>query len=480
MNLDDFDGAEPVRSERIDEESGEYVAADVQLHPTTGLAVDVDEWDADATDEQTREVVEAIRSPRQAGEEDLVGDDSYRWLPPLVLPGFGDEYPDCGDDLPLFCEDCGHVATVGRTCARSSCPRCGAAWCRDRGEVIVGKLASLRAMLDDGSGSHRFHHLALSPPDDWRLEADDVLDRTFQVIYDVLDALGIDGAYVFYHPWRGADGDDRGAWKDRQFAGREWEGDVRDELELGPHFHVICVADEVRGGQLTADVHEATGWVTKRITPDGSNVSLYDDDAMARAVLYCLSHTGLRQTDAGLTAQFRGHGVQKTDDGTPVKRLPDYLDHYDELVRRAAPDTLGVSLSGELCTESVVRGPEDGGGGGGPSSALQELRRRHAAGGDGPPPPPGEGGDPNELTADVQDPFTYAAAAPGGDGDEDPDPQPCEARMVHLRHAPDYLEDEEWRSRAQHVDELQTTWADWEDRLDEIVGFCEGKELPGG
>lgn len=250
-------------------------------------------------------------------------------LPEMDLPGFGGErYDDCGDDLPHACASCGSTVGVGRTCATSTCSRCAATWCRERATDWAARLMQLKGLRYAVTGDDQFyHHLTLSPPDMWAVGDDeDARQGGREIARRVMSELGLEGVCL-YHPYRGDDedapdeqrhpdelynrdrdeddardqDDDRGAWKQRLFEGRDWEGDVRDELKFDPHYHIVGVGGFVRGGQLTRAVEDATGWVIHRITPPdpSATYSIRDDDALARVLAYCYSHAGLRETDAG-------------------------------------------------------------------------------------------------------------------------------------------------------------------------------------
>lgn len=476
----------------LDDETPEYEqTADQQLYPTTGPGTGLGKDQTRAADGQTRRVLEEIRVPDQreapVGEVPIRADGSRPELPPLSLPGFGSRLEDCGDDLPLFCEDCGFTNVVGRTCKRSECPRCGAAWVRDRAVNVASRLAAARAMRDASrEKQQRFHHLAICPPDDWYLEADDVLGATFQVIRGILEQMDLEG-YVFYHPWSGKNGledksreaadgedgaewfggpdgddgdrdDDRGAWKHRLFNDRDWS-DVSEELQLRQHFHVVAVGHKVPGGQLTSDVYDATGWVMKRITksPD-SNVSLYDQLDMARAVSYCISHTGIDTSGASNRVQYRKYGsaLNQADVYDRTRR------EVSKQVRKVAPKVLGVDLEGQLCTTERIK-PPDSDGDDGPAAASILAGAGSMAGQDG--------GDPFELPGGSEMPDEPVGPDATVRKDvEEIEPEPCEGRMLHIKQAEEYLEDDAWLERADNAEVLQTTWDEWADRLDELAG----------
>lgn len=341
----------------------------------------------DHSDAMPGPIVEAIRShdaPRTNGagipETGVLGD---YMLPRLKLPGFdGENHDDCGDELPHACKCCGSVVGVGRTCAESTCERCATAWCRERASAWAARLMQLKAYRYAVTGDDQFyHHLTVSPPDGWLVDEDEPRKAGRSIVRSIMQELGVEGVAV-YHPWRGKDeqigdeshprdaypddsdtDDDRGEWQNRLFEGRDWDGDVRDELRFSPHYHVVCVGGWVRGGQLTEAVHEATGWVIHRITPDDPEQthSIRDDRALARVLAYVHSHAGIRETDAG------NHRVETTRTGEhltgggrerfEVSQATE--ERADRLVREEAWKVLGIPSADMTCHEDHLQPPED-------------------------------------------------------------------------------------------------------------------------
>lgn len=435
----------------------DYLPADRQLHPTVGPDVGEDELDVE-TFAAVVERIQRLDRPEWPDEPGAIPADETGealTLPPLDLPGFGETDEDCGDPIPHFCEGCGATTPIGRTCGRSVCERCADAWVRDRTTNVCARLAAARAALDSVNDDHiRFHHLAINLPDQWAVDADDPLRATFRMIYDVLEEMDLQG-YVFYHPYRGdpnTDEDDRGAWKERLFSGRSWR-DVSQELSLRPHFHAVVVGHEVPGGRFTKELYDETEIVLKRITKsESSNVSIYDEHDLARAVSYCISHTGLRTIDGDRHVQYNpfGEAVHPSDGVDVYDRNKAEM---DKIVRSVVPTTLGLDLSSGLCSRSVA------GHGSGDSARASQIAR-HA--------PDSEGATQRE---DEWDPAGSGSDLIEGAGeDEEIEREPCEERLLHIKRAPDYLEDPDWRAEAPNLHELREKWDEWKDRLDELPG----------
>lgn len=472
----------------------DYWSSDGQLHPTVGPDMSGIESVEAASTETTRAVLEAIGSPKQVpqpGDDEidptqvLRADGQTGELPMMAIPGFGEEYDDCGKPMPMACSGCGHTTEVGRTCRRSTCPRCGAAWVRDRAKNLCGQLGATRAVRDKNRDDHqRYHHLAWMPPEDWRLQSKDVLERTRETIRDMMYALDLEG-YVFYHPWSGSgydddeSGDDRGKWKDRLFSDREWEGDVREELEFRPHFHIVCVGHKVPGQDFSKEIYDRTGWILTRICKSEENaVSIYDDEDLAKVVTYCLSHSAIdldAGSDGSAQRTYRRYGPVITD----PKVSPDdnALEHHDRLVRQAATTTLGIPMKDQFCFAETFgnTGMDD-------YTKVRAAITAQAAGdssdgssdmGDG--PGSDEGNDATaspDATAAVE--MDGELTTPAKKAEENPsldleDASECEGQMVHLCDARHLLDDDDWMEDAEYSHELQSTLDEWADKMDELI-----------
>lgn len=487
-------------------DSQDYWPTDNQLTPTVGPGIGELEDVQDADEELVRQVHESISSrplidASTLNEAPAKSDGSVAGLPPMDLPGFGSTYESneggkCGQPMPLACSGCGHTIEVGRTCRRSTCPRCGAAWVRDRAAQINARLGTVRAVRDaNREEPQRYHHSIWIAPKDWYLDTEDELDETFRMLGEIYKALNHE-AYIFYHPWSGSSyaqddetlEDDRGKWRDRLFSGRDWRGDVADELNLRPHFHIVSVGHELPGGDFTASLYEEHGWIFKRALKKDSKVSLYDDEDLARAVTYILSHTAIDTTGQASRVQYRRYGSLLHSPDIEIKQKT--KDHHDTLARRAAATTLGIPMADQFCLAETK---------GDTGETLQWGSNRSAIIAQAADDPERSDHEPldhdvDELVdlvqeADIDWPAQLSiegqlntpaklardeleSVAQELDlGDRDEELTECEGRLVHLLEARDLLDDEDWVDQAQHVDELQTTLEDWEGREEELIGW---------
>lgn len=387
-------------------------------------------------------------------------------LPALPLPGTGGLRESCGSEVPRACADCGHVTAVGSTCYRARCPRCWKGWARRRAVTVTAKLEALRRYREASGSSTwdgwKFHHLVLSPPDGYAMNSKDVLQRTFEVLYEVLEEIGVDTGYLFYHPYRGPDDDDRGFWKSVLPDGDEIEpsepfaefddrsradngtAELVDQYDLqhSPHFHGVVLSKFVQTEHIVEHVEEQTGWTIHRVTKgDDSDVSLYNDYDLARSTSYCLSHTGQGPNRVA----YRPFGeVANFTVKESIKR------EMDARVRSVAVNTLGLEYSSEACViereKTTVRTVEQ-------RSEKVNLGAAH-----------GSGSPETEATADA----TADSSSPEMEEVEETTTETCEGRLVEARAFPALVNDREWMAEATYAQDIARAWRRWRDRQDDL------------
>lgn len=347
-------------------------------------------------------------------------------LPEETLPGFGVERDDCGDDIPHFCTDCGHVVgEVGRTCYRWECPRCAPAAVMRRSITATAKIEDFRkeTAYQRGGDSPKFHHVVLSPPEDFAVARNDPKEAAYDIAKTLLDELGAMGGLLAYHPWRGdIDGqtDDRGAWKNRLFNDRDWD-DVRAELAPEGHIHAIAVADYI-DHHTCAALNDKTDWIIHRIEKTDSNVSLYDVEDLASATTYTLSHTGL-EADGSASYRYFGAVANHAADETTEARMR-------EVVRSVVPTTLGLSVADLTCDRTL-------------SDDETDESHQHA---------PRGNGDGSESGSDENDTQT---------DESHQETTTCSGRLLPLSKADRFLKDDDWLASAPCSDELRDARRSW-------------------
>lgn len=322
---------------------------------------DVDNANADA-------ITHAFNKSKHPNIENPTDNEIRRHqLPSLRLPGFGEPEPDCNDYiLPAmrFCTGCGTTHEFKHNCLRYDCPHHAPYAVRRRakgakknpqenGEGLFPRLDAIKrtkSYHNNHPDPILWHHLVIDVPDDFLTESDEPLKRMVGignhegVIRSVMDELGIQGAVV-YHPWRGENDDDRGFWQEILFHNRDWNEIYDEKLVFDPHFHIIGVARYV-DISVTEEVQERTGFPIHRRQDDDTKRSIErrkdedtDDPAAARALLYCLSHAGVYETDNGdrrLAAWLKGPDVNWID--VREKNRQD----TKAIVNREAEETLGI------------------------------------------------------------------------------------------------------------------------------------------
>lgn len=462
--------------------------------PPEGEAVGRGEADAEA-------IVDAIlRAIHPTDPEELKESDGRHisamrkhQLPQLDLPGFGDvNSDDCGEFcLPAtrFCTRCGKTHEFKHNCLTYDCPlhapyavRRRAASGGPDGTGIAPKLKSLLLRLYKARGeqNHYFHHIFISPPEDFFFESEQPLERGKQVIREIMDELGLQGL-VGYHPVRGEDedreADDRGLWQEILFHRMDWD-DVKDRLKYSPHFHIIAVAPHV-DVSVTEEVEARTGWVIHRRADDETNVSIPDDDAMTRAVTYLLSHCGVYETDdqRRLAAWMKGPDIPTTQVFEQVAETirasvyqsaekvlglqqPSLECSHDQTVRVEQSDPDEVAESGAVTVTSNP-GP---GGAVGTNYAAVSLPNEEG---------PDDWGDPSGFenwgssssgsTASSSRTSSASSSARKISSAEEIDASgpECGGRLRHISKAGIYILDDEWRRKATFDRELDRLYRDY-------------------
>lgn len=417
--------------------------SDSDVHDTTGPGTSISNADLELAERLT-EVVDSLptltekeiadrHAPRSVHRDEFgagLWTEQYRPAA-LDLPGFGEEREDCGAEIPHVCEGCGKSVEIGRTCAQSTCPRCAPKWVLNRAPGIVSKIMGAAKMKD---GAQYKHHVAVSPPADLFVDEDHPEQAIGRMLQQFMAEIDMDGV-ILYHPYSGKSddetgfaenhNDDRGEWKHRLFEGRSW-GDVRDELQHRPHFHIIGTCNHFPGGDVTAELYRRTGWVFHRITErNGSPVSLGDMNAVARAVCYAISHTGIDTREDGLGGEsnrylkWRKGSAYDAHDGRNI-------DAAREAVYRVAPDVLGIPSMDVSCRSEV---PED------------ECEHDH----DHIEDLDGDGGLEDGSTSTTEPGMTT-----------------CKSALVDVDDA-DFVEDENWQRSALYYEEAVEARQKWDE-----------------
>ncbi|MFC3476097.1 hypothetical protein [Halobacterium litoreum] len=371
-----------------------------------------------------------------------LGDFKEQFLPaPLGLPSHG-EYgqEDCGVGIPHVCEDCGFSVEIGRTCSQSRCPRCWAAWVMKTAPGLVARIMSAAKMKD---GAQYKHHVVVSPPPETYIDAEHPEQAALDAVGDFMDRIDLDGI-ALYHPWSGAqeDHDDQGEWKFRIGEDADWYGEVREDLEHRPHFHVIGACPHVPGGGVTKALESRTGWIIDRITEkNGSPISLADERSVARALCYSLSHTAIDTRDledsfggedgAGYVRKKKGSAFHKPVDDVEEAH-PSHAENLKEAkdaVHNVAPDVLGIPSMEIECQEQVEK--------------EEDAAKDH---------------DVSELIDEDGDGAGDDAGEDGGDSTK---VLKCRGDMVDVDDA-DFVDDPDWRRQADYAEQAVDAREKWE------------------
>lgn len=457
-----------------------------------------------------------------------------------ILPGFGpggvggNARDDCGDPHPHVCSSCGHYVPFGRTCSMSVCQRCGVAWARDAAITNAAKLVRIRKEKNwhtPDDELQKFHHQIISPPLHWwavltrsGMTLREAYDVTQDVVKYILDEMRGQGLIVrhSFRGTRGEDGlvpdpgdDDMGEWRERLNSGRDWYGDVRDELAWMPHWHCIVVSDFLRGDGFTDRIEEATGWIIHRIA-DENNVSIKNDGKMAKAVTYALSHADIDVVDDGnnnsarswvgsfegdiikssgrFTAQghdlawadakVREHAVEvlglksgTTDCGADLPAVDDPNELARRILNEMYPDKDTSRVNRDHVLQHVAEGNihvevSTTSGGGGTVTVRDAFGTPVGPDGWGQagnlPTPSSTTVDHDEIPTPIVDDGDQDDDHDGHDHDHGDDDGRCDGKLIPLEEARrrGFIDDPEWRRKAAHADEARAADREWSEDLD--------------
>jgi len=215
------------------------------------------------------------------------------------------------------------VETKAHSCKRRECPKCWPSWASWMGRKAGRRMAYGSEVLGVG----RAVHVVVSFPPDVPYGT----VREYQALraraIAALKAVGYLGGNLMFHPWRCRDeaGEPLGGR-------RLQEGGLAIE---GPHFHAMTFG----WNEDTAAFYRRTGIVVHRIRV------LEDEDDVARATAYCLSHVGVGTnfvTGNALEA-LTWWGVMAPSK-LPMPLVPDDVDPEDACPLCGAPMVPGVAL----------------------------------------------------------------------------------------------------------------------------------------
>jgi hypothetical protein len=163
---------------------------------------------------------------------------------------------------------------------------------------------------------------------------------------------------------------------------------------------------------------------------------------MAGVVAYCLSHAGIYEDsngDMSAAAHTRVAERPWRKNGFIDGNAPEIQDRtrkeMDEIVRSVAPRVLGVEYSSVACLREV---PESAAADGELSLSAGSMDYQGDGEGDG----SATADDPDEEEGEVR-------------------LVKCEGRSLHIRKAPRYLSDEEWRETADYSHQLEQEHEEW-------------------
>jgi hypothetical protein len=352
-------------------------------------------------------------------------------------------------------------------------------------------MESLRKEIaaERGGDSPKFHHVVVNLTE---LRASGDADNAyFEVAKAAIEEVGMKvfGGTLIHHSYSGSQEgeDDLDKWKERQFSGRDWEGDVRDELEVDHHIHALVLADSI--DHLSCqNLFDRTGILVHRVEnrDEDTNVSLYGVEDLAEADTYALSHA--RESDEADAYRYFGRVANHSADHRIEARCK-------EVVRSVVPKTLDLTPSNlvcdrELATDLYDHAPnlsgydydtDDGDEDGEDSEEgddtdeeqqeLDDVESDDQDGSDDADDGSDEGGEQADDTGESDDQDgddSEDSGDSGDDADADTDSSDsetdtavhCNGRLVPMEYAPSWLEDDD--RELEHADELREAYENWD------------------
>jgi hypothetical protein len=156
--------------------------------------------------------------------------------------------------------------------------------------------------------------------------------------------------------------------------------------------------------------------------------------------------------------QYRYFGQVHNFSATPKVEA-----HMDAAVRSVSPRTLGLRYDDVACSSTTTAPVEDGDADLGDRTVDVDAAAASAS-------PSTSSTSSDDLDVADQD----------GDGAAEVEER-CNGRLMDIKKAPAFLSDEDWRQRADHVDQVAEAWEDWRGRVDEDVytGWVDADDLDG-
>ena len=188
-----------------------------------------------------------------------------------TLPGHGDVIKGCGAPIWLGCLSLngrGHggkawVQVRKHSCDRRECPTCFRGWAGKLGRRAARRMQRGIEWYLEGRGVH----VIASPPQDVAFDTAGAYRRLRSRAVAVLKTAGYRGGNLIFHPWR-----------------------CKDGLHDGPHFHAVVVG----WYEGLAELYHRTGWIVKPVQDQDGHVRVLEDqDAIARVLVYALTHAGV-------------------------------------------------------------------------------------------------------------------------------------------------------------------------------------------
>jgi len=191
----------------------------------------------------------------------------------ITLPGQGTPALDCGHDIPMHCNHCGHTWIGKRSCMGRTCPNCWRKWAMKEGRVSALRLWGGVSMIAPKRTGRRIVHAVVSFITSGELSVDRKRAITLAKKH------GLSGGTLIFHPFRQDD-----------------EGTFIPQTHV--HFHIISLA---RGSIVPSSMGQDYFFKFIKDARNGDYRGFQDITGIRNCITYLLTHCGIIEGSHALT-----------------------------------------------------------------------------------------------------------------------------------------------------------------------------------
>jgi len=211
----------------------------------------------------------------------------------ISLPGHGEPGVDCGQEIPMHCNHCGHTWVGNRSCMGRTCPHCWRKWAHKESRAAGLRVWGGISLIAPKRTGRRIVHAVVS----FVTSGDLATDRKAAV--KIMKSQGISGGILIFHPFRQDD-----------------DGQYIPQTHV--HFHIIGLA---RGAISPG----ASGNFIFKVIPDAKNHDFrgfQDVTGIKACIFYLLTHCGIQDGRHAVT-WFGELSYNQLSNDTLYKAIPE-------------------------------------------------------------------------------------------------------------------------------------------------------------